>query len=228
MIKIGDKVKIVNYDKVCTVLHINENQIVAKSDGIRFICDLDCVDYVLSNYNNDGYDFNDLYLKQIEITTRAKQAAGLSEIPVEDVMMWLLAEAGEALNEAKFFKYCRNKDINREKLIEELVDCLFMFLELSILTDFTNIEHAKSFQDENGYNLVDVVDDIALEFTYFISEIALAVRKYKRGSDDYKRKLYDAMNTYVGILRYYDISNDDVHKMYDKKYKINKFRLQQL
>ena len=67
MIKIGDKVKIVNYDKVCTVLHINENQIVAKSDGIRFICDLDCVDYVLSNYNNDGYDFNDLYLKQIEI-----------------------------------------------------------------------------------------------------------------------------------------------------------------
>ena len=227
MIKIGDKVKIVDYDKVCTVLHINENQIVAKGDGVRFICDLDCVDYVVDD-NEVGYNFNDLYLKQIEITARAKQASGLSEIPVEDVMMWLLAETGEALNEAKFFKYCRNKDINREKLVEELVDCLFMFLELSILTDFTNIEHAKSFQDENGCHLVDVVDDISLAFTHFISDIAISVRAYKRGSDDYKRTLYDAMNTYVGILKYYDISNDDVHKMYDKKSKINKFRLQQL
>lgn len=225
MIKIGDRVKISNYKPICTVLGVNGNDITVFGDGVKLICDVNNIDYVSTNV---VYNFNDLYLKQLVITEKAKRAAGLSEIPVEDVMMWLLAEAGEALNEAKFFKYCRNKDINREKLIEELVDCLFMFLELSILTDFTNIEHAKSFQDENGYNLVDVVDDIALEFTYFISEIALAVRKYKRGSDDYKRKLYDAMNTYVGILRYYDISNDDVHKMYDKKSKINKFRLQQL
>lgn len=225
MIKIGDRVKISNYKPICTVLGVNGNDITVFGDGVKLICDVNNIDYVSTNV---VYNFNDLYLKQLVITEKAKRAAGLSEIPVEDVMMWLLAEAGEALNDAKFFKYCRNKDINREKLIEELVDCLFMFLELSILTDFTNIEHAKSFQDENGYNLVDVVDDIALEFTYFISEIALAVRKYKRGSDDYKRKLYDAMNTYVGILRYYDISNDDVHKMYDKKSKINKFRLQQL
>ena len=225
MIKIGDRVKISNYKPICTVLGVNGNDITVFGDGVKLICDVNNIDYVSTNV---VYNFNDLYLKQLVITEKAKRAAGLSEIPIDDVMMWLLAEAGEALNEAKFFKYCRNKDVDREKLVEELVDCLFMFLELSILTDFTNIEHAKSFQDKSGCNLTDAVDDIELEFTYLISEISLAVRMYKRGSDDYKRKLYDALNTYVGILHYYGISNNEVHNMYYKKAKINECRLQQL
>ena len=221
MIKIGDKVKIVNYEKPCDILHIAGNQIVVKGEGIRFICDLDYIEYVLIDQMKDGYNFDDLYLKQLELTKLSKQKAGIDEIPVDDLMMWLLAEAGEALNEAKFFKYFRNKEINREKLVEELVDCLFMFLELSILTDFTNTEYAKSFKDKDGCTIIDEIDDIALEFTYLMSEISLAIRKYKRGNDDYKRKLYDAMNTYVGILKYYEISNSEVHKMFYKKAKIN-------
>ena len=136
MIKIGDRVKISNYKPICTVLGVNGNDITVFGDGVKLICDVNNIDYVSTNV---VYNFNDLYLKQLVITEKAKRAAGLSEIPIDDVMMWLLAEAGEALNEAKFFKYCRNKDVDREKLVEELVDCLFMFLELSILTDFTNI-----------------------------------------------------------------------------------------
>lgn len=226
MIKVGDKIKIINYDGDCEVIQINDTQIIASDGCITFICGLDCIEHTPSNYKYESYNFNDLYKKQLVLTKLAKEKSGVNEVPVDDLILWLLAEAGEALNEAKFFKYCRNKDIDREKLLEELTDCLFMFLELNSVTNYMSTDYAKSYINQNENYNVDEIDDIAMEFAYLIRDINLAFIRYRRKYDSYEDKLYDAMNIYVRILKYYKISNDDVHTMYNKKYKINIARLQ--
>ena len=228
MIKVGDQVKIVNYNELCEVLQVTENQIIAASENVKFICGLDCVDFVVHDVKGELYVFSDLRVKQMQLTKLAIEKSGVSEIPIHDLLMWLLVEVGEALNEARFFKYCRNKDINRDKLLEELTDCLFMFLELDNLVNFMNNEYSRSFKNTYGYHSIDVVDDISMEFSHLIREVNLAFRSYKRGDIAYKCKLYDAMNTFVSILKYYNISNDEIHSMYNRKYEINIDRLKSL
>lgn len=72
----------------------------------------------------------------------------------------LLVEIGEFINETKCFKYWSIKSPNKEKMLEELADCLNMIfyfyglLNLDI-TDFTNtkIEKNRLKQINHIYNL---------------------------------------------------------------------------
>lgn len=72
----------------------------------------------------------------------------------------LLVEIGEFINETKYFKYWSIKSPNKEKMVEELADCLNMIfyfyglLNLDI-TDFTNtkIEKNRLKQINHIYNL---------------------------------------------------------------------------
>ena len=179
----------------------------------------------LKNYN---YDISTLKLKQAKLAELSKEKTGLTDLPVDDLVMWLLAEAGEALNEAKFFKYCRKIEVNRDKLLEELTDCLFMFLEISLIEDFTNTDYANANKVDN-LNMIDTEINIAEAFSYLMSDISLAYRKYQIGyTNDFKRKLYDAMCTYVSILYYYKFTNEELHTVYNKKYEVNVARLMAL
>jgi len=178
--------------------------------------------------SNYVYDIRTLKFKQQMLAELSKHKTGLKDLPVGDLIMWLLAEAGEALNEAKFFKYCRKVEVDRDKLLEELTDCLFMFLEISLIEDFTNTEYANANKVDNR-NLVDVETDIAEAFSYLMCEIGVAYRKYKIGyTNDFKRKMYDAMCTYISILHYYEFTNEELHAVYNKKYDVNVARLMAL
>ncbi len=175
-----------------------------------------------------SYDIRTLRLKQATLAELSKEKTGLTELPVGDLTMWLLAEAGEALNEGKFFKYCRKVEVNRDKLLEELTDCLFMFLEISLIEDFSNTDYANANKVDN-LNIIDTEINIADAFSYLMSDISLAYRKYKLGyMNDFKRKLYDAMCTYISILHYYKFTNEELHAVYNKKYEVNVARLMSL
>ena len=178
--------------------------------------------------SNYVYDIRSLRVKQQMLAELSKHKTGLKDLPVGDLTMWLLAEAGEALNEAKFLKYCRKVEVNRDKLLEELTDCLFMFLEISLIEDFNSSEYANS-NKVGDLNIVDAETDISEAFSYLMSEISLAYRKYKSGYiNDFKRKLYDAMCTYISILHYYKFTNEELHTVYNKKYEVNVARLMSL
>ena len=68
----------------------------------------------------------------------------------------LLVEIGEVANELKSFKYWKkDKEINLEKVQEELIDCLHFFLSLANCSqiDFTNCRFRKFSEQEKKFDL---------------------------------------------------------------------------
>lgn len=168
------------------------------------------------------YNFNELFKYQHALMTLTRTKSIVEDVPVGDLIIWLLAEAGEALNEAKFFKYCRSYKVDRNKLLEELTDCLFMFLEITLHCDFGNIP--TDLCPEN-FNEISNDKDLKNEFTYFIYAIAKSYRRFALGDKDYANYLSEAMASYCSILQYYEFSNEDMMDMYHKKFETNIKRL---
>lgn len=69
---------------------------------------------------------------QKELDQANFEKAGITEYPLEEVKIAYRVELGEALQEAKFWKYWKKSkgEVDREKLLEELADCLHFALSL--------------------------------------------------------------------------------------------------
>lgn len=171
---------------------------------------------------NITYNFNELIKYQHALMTLTKTKSIVENVPVGDLIIWLLAEAGEALNEAKFFKYCRPYKVDRNKLHEELTDCLFMFLEIAMHCDFGNLD-----TDFCPEEVTEIKNDLELkrEFSYFIHYIVKAYRRYAVKDKDFINYLSQAISCYCSILQYYEFTNEDMMDMYHKKFEVNVKRL---
>lgn len=76
-------------------------------------------------------DLKMLLDKQNELDKTILDNAGLKEYPLQSMQLALLVEVGELANEWQGFKHWkRNKEINREKLLEEFADCFSFALSL--------------------------------------------------------------------------------------------------
>lgn len=76
-------------------------------------------------------NIKELLDKQNELDRVILEKAGIERYPFRDVKLALLTELGELANEWQGFKYWKkNKNVNREKLIEEWADCFHLALSL--------------------------------------------------------------------------------------------------
>lgn len=77
--------------------------------------------------------------------------AGITEYPFKEMKIAYRVELGEALQEAKFWKYWKKSkgEVNREKLLEELADCLHFALSLDNYEGIINEEeiYIEDFDD---------------------------------------------------------------------------------
>lgn len=168
------------------------------------------------------YKFNELFKYQHALMTLTRTKSIVTDVPVGDLIIWLLAEAGEALNEAKFFKYCRPYKVDKDKLLEELTDCLFMYLEISLHCDFGNV---KTDLSPLEINKITNETELKNEFTNFIYAIAKAYRRFALKDKDFANYLRDSVASFCSILEYYEFSNDDMIDMYHQKFETNVKRL---
>lgn len=79
-----------------------------------------------------------LYAKQAELENFIAEKHGLNvQDYLEEQQLSILVELAESANEWQAFKYCKqNKQVNREKLLEETVDVLHLILARGIALDW--------------------------------------------------------------------------------------------
>lgn len=103
---------------------------------------------------------------QKELDQANFEKAGITEYPLEEVKIAYRVELGEALQEAKFWKYWKKSkgEVDREKLLEELADCLHFALSLENKEKFKYMQMDSGFEnsDFTGLKKMDiykVIDD---------------------------------------------------------------------
>lgn len=125
----------------------------------------------------------------------------------------LAVEIGEMANETNCFKYWKkNCEIDRDKLIEEIVDCIHFTLSLINLMEVNKKDEFCRIQKE-----------MKIEFIYEFCGIDVEIEKlilgiYKMiGLDDYLLTLYNL----IAIAKYYNYTAEEIVQAYNKKYEEN-------
>lgn len=76
-------------------------------------------------------DLRALLEKQKELDNMILEKAGIKEYPWLNMKLALLVELGELANEVQSFKHWKhNKNVNRERVLEEFADCFHFALSL--------------------------------------------------------------------------------------------------
>ena len=176
-------------------------------------------------HNKHNYDFFNLLEKQRILMNITDIKFDRKMGSTGDVIIWLLAECGEVLNEAKFFKYCRDKSINKDRLLSELTDCLFLYLELAVRTDFH--KSYGSLPGGSNYDVITSNDDLHLEFAQWIRLISRAYGRLSVHDKDYVCILHNSMDTLFSLFNYYGFTQEEITSMYYKKYETNLIRLKE-
>lgn len=103
----------------------------------------------------------------LEAQKRLDQAnfdkAGITEYPLEEVKIAYRVELGEALQEAKFWKYWKKSkgEVDREKLLEELADCLHFALSLEMYYQgdyYESNQYDITIRDATKYDIFKIVN----------------------------------------------------------------------
>lgn len=132
-----------------------------------------------------------------------------SEEIIEKRILALIVEVSEFANELASFKYWKKqKNINREHIIEEFIDGIHFFVSLSLQLNSNNIIHAKIISDDLNKQLLNVfstITDLTINFN--------------------KEKLETSFSLYLGVAKLCDISNQDIETYYISKNKINYERI---
>lgn len=147
--------------------------------------------------------------KMLETQKRLDQAnfdkAGITEYPLEEVKIAYRVELGEALQEAKFWKYWKKSkgEVDREKLLEELADCLHFAFSLS-----THI---------NGINCHEDMDSDCFEVCENIEEANRIANKCFKLHLHGKYVIYDTIDLAIKM----GFTLEELEKAYYRKNKIN-------
>lgn len=152
------------------------------------------------------WDIHDLLREQYEVDKVYNQKAGvIASETFEKRKLALWVEVGELVNEWKeLFKFWSNKKMDREKALEEYVDCLHFFLSL-------------------GNDLkVDLTHDLIARLEKPISQIfalsaAVSVIDSKRG-------FYEAFALLRGLGEHLEFTEREVVAAYFKKNDKNELR----
>ncbi len=108
------------------------------------------------NYNKRGgnmFDLTNIYKMTKQIDEQFALHYGNNEEIVRKNRLELLVELGELANETRCFKYWSMKQIgDKEKVLEEYIDCLFMILYFS---NITNISLDEEFPNSLNGDIID-------------------------------------------------------------------------
>jgi len=162
-------------------------------------------------------DLNMLLEKQEKLDNEILKNAGIKKYPFENIQLALLVELGELANEWQGFKYWKqNKNIDRERLLDEFADC--MHFALSLENHNHQLSKAKLKDFPEGFE-----------------------KTYEESKNCPELDINDAfLNTYVCTLNNHfpiggvlalggclDITPDEMQESYLKKYEVNIKRQQE-
>lgn len=126
-----------------------------------------------------------------------------------------LVELGEQCNENQSFKYWKqNKNIDRTKVAEELVDVLHFLLSIGNLLGITQDEQTQRYIDEaiqlNGVDeqyitLFNLISNVSL-----FEEVAYKVKFWRH-----------ALSIYIGLYQMLEFGTGFIEAEYDKKHEEN-------
>ena len=151
------------------------------------------------------FDLTNIYKVTKQIDEQFALHYGNDEEIVRKNRLELLVELGELANETSCFKYWSMKQTGeKEKVLEEYIDCLFMTLYFSNITDISLDEEFPS--SLNG----DIIDTF-LSLNKFASDIGKAPSK-----DEIKRVLVELDH----LAKLLDFTIEDLERATTMKSKI--------
>ena len=151
------------------------------------------------------FDLTNIYKVTKQIDAEFKMHYGNDADIVRKNRLELLVEIGELANETRCFKYWSMKQNgDKEKVLEEYIDCLFMTLYFSNITDI-------SFNEEFPSSLNGDIIDTFLSLNRFASDISEVPNK-----DEIKRVLVELDH----LAKLLDFTIEDLERVTNKKRKI--------
>ncbi len=151
------------------------------------------------------FDLTNIYKITKQIDEQFALRYGNNEEILKKNRLELLVELGELANETRCFKYWSMKQIGeKEKVLEEYIDCLFMVLYFSNLTDI-------SLDEEFPTSLNGDLIDTFLSLNKYASDISKVPKK-----DEIKRVLVEL----VHLAEILDFTIEDLERVTLKKQKI--------
>lgn len=145
---------------------------------------------------------------------------GIKEYSLENIKLALLVEVGELANEVKCFKYWEeNKEINRERVLDEFADCLYFALSLE-----NELHQIDNFQNFNVEEIVLKVKELEESFGK-PSDHEVNIRFIKV----YEKILVgdEILKTIIAIGIFLGFDANEMEKIYIVKNKINYQRQQE-
>lgn len=157
-------------------------------------------------------NLKELLKKQEELDGIILERAGIKKYPYESMKLGLLVELGELANEVQSFKHWKqNKEINREKVLEEFSDCLHFALSLeNQLNQIPDemLDNPKLFITENKKHDKNING-------VFLKTYRLVVRDYP------------ILSLVIGLGLRLGITLEEMDQSYLKKYETNIKRQQE-
>ncbi len=155
-------------------------------------------------------NFNKIFAMQKKLDTAITNNHNvIHEEIIDQRILALIVEVSEFANELASFKYWKKqKNLNRDKIIEEFVDGIHFYVSLSL--------QLKSSQLINSQI---VSQDLNQQFLAVFASITDLKRDFKQ------KKLKISFGLYLGIARLCDISNQDIENYYIAKNKVNYERI---
>lgn len=151
------------------------------------------------------FDLSNIYKVKKQIDEQFALHYGNEEEIVRKNRLELLVELGELANETRCFKYWSTKQVGKkEKVLGEYIDCLFMTLYFSNITDISLDEEFPS--SLNG----DIIDTF-LSLNKFASDISTIPKK-----DEVKKVLVELDH----LAKLLNFTIDDLEKAAKRKSKI--------
>ena len=151
------------------------------------------------------FDLSNIYKVKKQIDEQFALHYGNEEEIVRKNRLELLVELGELANETRCFKYWSTKQVGeKEKVLGEYIDCLFMTLYFSNITDISLDEEFPS--SLNG----DIIDTF-LSLNKFASDISTKPKK-----DEVKKVLVELDH----LAKLLNFTIDDLEKAAKRKSEI--------
>lgn len=156
----------------------------------------------------------DLQDKQLELDRFIYESNSISDIATlyDKKIIALDVELSEFINEVKSFKYWKkNKEVDRNKVIEEACDCLHFILSLANDKELT-------LKRSNVSKLLKDINDI--DFAYMCIKDILW-RNICFEIQCTSSNLEAMLELLICIIKQLDFTYEDLIKEYDRKYEIN-------
>ena len=156
----------------------------------------------------------DLQDKQLELDKFIYESNSISDIATlyDKKIIALDVELSEFINEVKSFKYWKkNKEVDRNKVIEEACDCLHFILSLANDKELT-------LKRNNVSKLLKDINDI--DFAYMCIKDVLW-RNICFEIQCTAINLEAMLELLIYIIKQLDFTYEDLIKEYDRKYEIN-------